>query len=175
VSEVFSLQERRALVTGAGTGIGRAIVRALAMAGASVAVTDLNLTAAQAVAGEIGAQGIARRLATRARPTRSASKTGRADAPLATLISGEPLARRFDQGCGTQKLLQLVGRARARAARERQQARARWHHPGVPKADQCYGGRDCVGKIEKHVQQVHGRLPRTPGARSGRLEGCLSL
>jgi meso-butanediol dehydrogenase/(S,S)-butanediol dehydrogenase/diacetyl reductase len=59
VPEVFSLQKRRALVTGAGTGIGRAIVRALAMAGASVAVTDLDPAAAQAVAGEIGPEAIA--------------------------------------------------------------------------------------------------------------------
>jgi meso-butanediol dehydrogenase / (S,S)-butanediol dehydrogenase / diacetyl reductase len=59
VPEVSSLQKRRALVTGAGTGIGRAIVRALAMAGASVAVTDLDPAAAQAVAGEIGPEAIA--------------------------------------------------------------------------------------------------------------------
>jgi NAD(P)-dependent dehydrogenase (short-subunit alcohol dehydrogenase family) len=62
VYEVFSLQGRRALVTGAGTGIGRAIARALAAAGASVAVTDLDLGAAQAVAAELGAQAIAVRL-----------------------------------------------------------------------------------------------------------------
>ena len=51
--EVFSLQGRRALVTGAGTGIGRAIARALAVAGARVAVTDLDGAAAQRVAREI--------------------------------------------------------------------------------------------------------------------------
>ena len=62
VSEVFSLQGRRALVTGAGTGIGRAIARALAVAGASVAVTDLDLAAAQAVATEIGPRAIALQL-----------------------------------------------------------------------------------------------------------------
>jgi meso-butanediol dehydrogenase / (S,S)-butanediol dehydrogenase / diacetyl reductase len=53
VLEVFSLQGRRALVTGAGTGIGRAIARALAVAGARVAVTDLDGAAAQRVAREI--------------------------------------------------------------------------------------------------------------------------
>jgi NAD(P)-dependent dehydrogenase (short-subunit alcohol dehydrogenase family) len=62
MSEVFSLEGRRALVTGAGTGIGRAIARALAAAGAGVAVTDLNLTAAEAVAEEIGAQAVALRV-----------------------------------------------------------------------------------------------------------------
>ena len=75
MSEVFSLQGRRALVTGAGTGIGRAIARALAVAGASVAVTDLDLTAAQAVAKEIDARAIALQLdVTHADETEAAMK-----------------------------------------------------------------------------------------------------
>ena len=41
------------LVTGAGTGIGRAIARALASAGARVAVSDIDLEAAQRVALEL--------------------------------------------------------------------------------------------------------------------------
>jgi len=49
------LAGRRGLVTGAGTGIGRAIALALAREGARVAVTDLDLERARAVAGEIGA------------------------------------------------------------------------------------------------------------------------
>ena len=50
----FDLTGRRALVTGGGGGIGRAISLALAEAGALVAVTDMNADAAAAVAGEIG-------------------------------------------------------------------------------------------------------------------------
>lgn len=56
------LAGRRALVTGAGTGIGAAIVRALAREGAMVAVTDLDLVMAQAVADELGNKATAFRL-----------------------------------------------------------------------------------------------------------------
>lgn len=42
------------LVTGAGSGLGAATARALAEAGASIVVADINEAAGQAVAGEIG-------------------------------------------------------------------------------------------------------------------------
>ncbi|MGF1627386.1 MAG: SDR family NAD(P)-dependent oxidoreductase [Alphaproteobacteria bacterium] len=58
----FDLSTRRALVTGAGSGIGRAIAMALADAGARVAVTDMDGAAARAVAGEIGDSAIAEQL-----------------------------------------------------------------------------------------------------------------
>lgn len=55
----FTLGGRRALVTGGGTGIGRAIARALTRAGAIVCVTDRDGAAATAVADELGGAGFA--------------------------------------------------------------------------------------------------------------------
>jgi meso-butanediol dehydrogenase / (S,S)-butanediol dehydrogenase / diacetyl reductase len=49
------LEGRRALVTGAASGIGRAIVEALSRAGARVAVTDKDAGAAASLAKEVGA------------------------------------------------------------------------------------------------------------------------
>jgi len=51
------IKERKAIVTGAGRGIGRAIALAFAREGADVAVCDVNYAAAQAVARELEATG----------------------------------------------------------------------------------------------------------------------
>ncbi|MEW6749740.1 MAG: SDR family oxidoreductase [Candidatus Latescibacterota bacterium] len=64
VLDRFSLEGRRALVTGAGRGIGRVLARALAEAGARVAVTDIDGAAAGDAAEELGSAG-ARALALR--------------------------------------------------------------------------------------------------------------
>src|SRR5690554_5797564 len=51
------LKNKVAVVTGAASGIGREIAHAYAREGAAVTVADVNLPGAEAVAGEIAAQG----------------------------------------------------------------------------------------------------------------------
>ena len=51
---MFDLTGQTAIVTGAATGIGEAIAERLARAGATVAVADLNLEGARAVAAHLG-------------------------------------------------------------------------------------------------------------------------
>lgn len=53
----MKLKDRKAVVTGAGSGIGRVIALTLAGKGAAVAVVDVNLDAARSVASEIEAAG----------------------------------------------------------------------------------------------------------------------
>lgn len=55
----MKLNDKIAIVTGAGQGIGEAIARRLANAGADVAIMDLNLSAAEAVAQQL--EGVGRK------------------------------------------------------------------------------------------------------------------
>lgn len=57
ISKLFDLKGKVAIVTGGGNGIGKASCIMLAKAGASIAVSDLKLTDAEAVAKEITALG----------------------------------------------------------------------------------------------------------------------
>lgn len=57
MTQTGPLASRRALVTGAGRGIGAAIARTLAGAGASVAIVSRNRSELQGVADEIGRSG----------------------------------------------------------------------------------------------------------------------
>lgn len=54
---MFRLDGKTALITGAGSGIGREIALLFARQGASVAIGDINEDAASSVAGEIGNEG----------------------------------------------------------------------------------------------------------------------
>src|SRR5258707_1709867 len=73
MTDEFDLKGRRALVTGGARGIGAAIVRALARAGVRVVVTDVDLAAAEVLAGEVGSGAAAFQIDVRAR-----ASTGRA-------------------------------------------------------------------------------------------------
>ena len=53
----YDVADRSAIVTGGGSGIGRAVALTLATSGAAVLVTDLNEEHAQAVVAEIEAAG----------------------------------------------------------------------------------------------------------------------
>jgi NAD(P)-dependent dehydrogenase (short-subunit alcohol dehydrogenase family) len=52
-SQLFDVQGRKAVVTGAGRGIGKVIALALAEAGCDVSILEVNIEAGKSVAGEI--------------------------------------------------------------------------------------------------------------------------
>jgi NAD(P)-dependent dehydrogenase (short-subunit alcohol dehydrogenase family) len=55
----IDLSNAVAVITGAGSGIGRAVAHSLARRGSRVVVTDLDMDRATTVAGELGPQGVA--------------------------------------------------------------------------------------------------------------------
>ena len=73
------LRDKVALVTGGGGGIGGAICRRLAEEGARVIVTDLDLDAANAVAGEIGGRAHRLDITRLEEPARLAGEVGPVD------------------------------------------------------------------------------------------------
>ena len=82
---MFELNGQTAIVTGAATGIGEAIARRLACAGAAVAVADLDREGAAAVAASMGGGSfpvsidIAKPLSVRAAVAEALERTGRID------------------------------------------------------------------------------------------------
>ncbi|KQV48856.1 3-hydroxy-2-methylbutyryl-CoA dehydrogenase [Pelomonas sp. Root1217] len=76
----MNISGQTALVTGAGSGLGEAVARALAAQGARVALLDINEAGAQRVAADIGAD---RALALRCDITDAASVTAALDAAAA--------------------------------------------------------------------------------------------
>jgi NAD(P)-dependent dehydrogenase (short-subunit alcohol dehydrogenase family) len=77
----MNISGQTALVTGAGSGLGEAVARALAAQGARVALLDINEAGAQRVTADIGAD---RALALRCDITAAASVTAALDAAAAT-------------------------------------------------------------------------------------------
>lgn len=79
IDMTFPLQGRVALVTGAASGIGRAIAEAYSSKGAIVAVVDLQLEAAESFAAELGAGASAHRC--------DVSERASVDATVAAVLS----------------------------------------------------------------------------------------
>lgn len=82
LSEIVSLAGKAAVVTGAAWGLGKATVRRLAEAGASVLIGDIDLEKAEATAKEIGEAYGGRVLAVRMDVTNSADIVAAADRAL---------------------------------------------------------------------------------------------
>ena len=78
----FSLNDQVALVTGAGSGIGKTVAHGLAEAGADVAVADLDLPGAEKTAASLNALGV-RSLALKVDVTRAESANQMVEAVIA--------------------------------------------------------------------------------------------
>jgi NAD(P)-dependent dehydrogenase (short-subunit alcohol dehydrogenase family) len=89
-----------ALVTGAGSGIGEGIARAMAAAGARVIVVDVNEAGARRVAGEIGAaaRAVALDVTDRAAVDALAAAVRAQDGPISVLVNNAGIIRRGKLG-----------------------------------------------------------------------------
>jgi NAD(P)-dependent dehydrogenase (short-subunit alcohol dehydrogenase family) len=85
VMGLFDLRGKRALVTGASSGIGRKVAQAYAQAGADVALAARNVEALETVAGELEADGGAKVVAIRCDVTRPEQVNGMVDRVIAEL------------------------------------------------------------------------------------------
>ncbi|BDZ66425.1 hypothetical protein GCM10025877_33630 [Agromyces mangrovi Wang et al. 2018] len=85
LADLLSLAGRRAVVTGAAQGLGRAIAARLAEAGADLLLIDLNADAARVAAGELADRYGVRVASTRADVTDAASVAEAADLAVAEL------------------------------------------------------------------------------------------
>ena len=116
---MFSLRGRTALVTGAGSGIGAAVAKAMARAGAAVVVSDLDSGAASTVADTINADA-----ATRAEGGRVAENMAQFDAAeiaRSVVELYEPLA----EEAGVSLSVEAPGSLKAQGARNPRR-RAPW-------------------------------------------------
>jgi NAD(P)-dependent dehydrogenase (short-subunit alcohol dehydrogenase family) len=83
----MDVQGQAAIVTGAASGLGAATARALAMAGAKVAVADINEKAAHAVAKEIGGVAVICDVADSASAGAAIKKASDAHGPARVLVN----------------------------------------------------------------------------------------
>ena len=83
----FRLDGRVALVTGAGQGIGAAVARRLASAGARVVVFDLHIDSANRLAGEVGGLAVAGDVTSEADIARALAEAEKALGPVAILVN----------------------------------------------------------------------------------------
>jgi NAD(P)-dependent dehydrogenase (short-subunit alcohol dehydrogenase family) len=92
----FSLDGQVALVTGGGQGIGAAVARRLALAGARVAVFDRDAAKASAVATEVGGLALAGDVRSEADVTDAVAAAGERLGPLTVLVNNAGITGRTD-------------------------------------------------------------------------------